>query len=63
MNIEYTRVNWVDLPATDTPLSSENLNTMDAGIAQVTELANTNDDAINDIGLPLTDEEIDEICV
>lgn len=63
MNITYTRVNWVDLPETDTPLSSENLNNMDYGIKQVSDLANELDDAVGDIGLPLTDAEIDEICV
>lgn len=29
----YTRVNWVDLPATTTPVDAANLNIMDAGIA------------------------------
>lgn len=29
----YTRVNWVDLPATTTPVDAANLNVMDAGIA------------------------------
>ena len=28
----YTRVNWEDLPSTDTPINAENLNKMDEGI-------------------------------
>lgn len=28
----YTRVNWEDLPSTDTPINATNLNVMDAGI-------------------------------
>ena len=28
----YTRVNWEDLPSTDTPISATNLNIMDEGI-------------------------------
>lgn len=33
----YTRVNWEDLPSTDTPINAENLNKMDEGINDVTE--------------------------
>lgn len=32
---EYERVNWEDLPSTETPLNADNLNQMDAGIAEL----------------------------
>lgn len=32
---EYERVNWEDLPSTETPLNADNLNVMDAGIAEL----------------------------
>lgn len=31
----YTRVNWENLPSTNTPVNAENLNKMDAGIANL----------------------------
>ena len=33
----YTRVNWENLPSTNTPLNATNLNKMDAGIANAVE--------------------------
>lgn len=33
----YTRVNWEDLPSTNTPVNATNLNKMDAGIANAVE--------------------------
>lgn len=33
----YTRVNWENLPSTNTPLNAPNLNKMDAGIANAVE--------------------------
>lgn len=37
----YTRVNWEDLPSTDTPINATNLNIMDAGIKDLdTEMGN-----------------------
>lgn len=33
----YTRVNWEDLPSTNTPINRTNLNKMDAGIANAVE--------------------------
>lgn len=39
----YTRVNWVDLPATTTPVDAANLNVMDSGIAAAATTATTLD--------------------
>ena len=37
----YTRVNWENLPSTDTPINAANLNIMDAGIKDLdTEMGN-----------------------
>lgn len=58
MNIVYERVEWEDLPQKTTPLNAENLNNMDAGIANVTDLANEIDTRV---GSALTAEELDEI--
>lgn len=58
MNIVYERVEWEDLPQKTTPLNAENLNNMDAGIANVTELANEIDTRV---GSAITTEELDEI--
>lgn len=58
MNIVYERVEWEDLPQKTTPLNAENLNNMDAGIANVTELANEIDTRV---GFAITAEELDEI--
>lgn len=33
----YTRVNWENLPSTNTPVNADNLNKMDAGIANAVE--------------------------
>lgn len=33
----YTRVNWENLPSTNTPINADNLNKMDAGIANAVE--------------------------
>lgn len=33
--MSYTRVNWENLPSTNTPVNAENLNKMDAGIASL----------------------------
>lgn len=60
MNIVYERVEWEDLPQKTTPLNAENLNTMDAGIANVTDLANEIDSRV---GLAMASEELDEILV
>lgn len=60
MNIVYERVEWEDLPQKTTPLNAENLNNMDAGIANVTDLANEIDSRV---GLAMTSEELDEILV
>ena len=38
----YTRVNWENLPSTNTPLNATNLNKMDAGIASLYPTAWTN---------------------
>ena len=35
--MSYTRVNWENLPSTNTPLNATNLNKMDAGIANAVE--------------------------
>jgi len=58
MNIVYDRVEWEDLPQKTTPLNAENLNNMDAGIANVTDLANEIDTRV---GSAITTEELDEI--
>lgn len=58
MNIVYERVEWEDLPQKTTPLNAENLNNMDAGIANVTDLANEIDTRV---GLAITTEELEEI--
>lgn len=58
MNIVYERVEWEDLPQKTTPLNAENLNNMDAGIANVTDLAN---DLDTRVGNAITAEELDEI--
>lgn len=58
MNIVYERVEWEDLPQKTTPLNAENLNNMDAGIANVTDLANELDTRV---GFAITAEELDEI--
>jgi len=58
MNIVYDRVEWEDLPQKTTPLNAENLNNMDAGIANVTDLANELDTRV---GSAITAEELDEI--
>ena len=58
MNIVYERVEWEDLPQKTTPLNAENLNNMDAGIANVTELANELDTRV---GNAITAEELIEI--
>ena len=58
MNIVYDRVEWEDLPQKTTPLNAENLNNMDAGIANVTDLANELDTRV---GFAITTEELDEI--
>lgn len=58
MNIVYERVEWEDLPQKTTPLNAENLNNMDAGIANVTDLANEIDTRV---GSAITAEELDEI--
>lgn len=58
MNIVYERVEWEDLPQKTTPLNAENLNNMDAGIANVTDLANELDTRV---GNAITAEELDEI--
>jgi len=58
MNIVYERVEWEDLPQKTTPLNAENLNNMDAGIANVTDLANELDTRV---GFAITTEELDEI--
>lgn len=58
MNIVYERVEWEDLPQKTTPLNAENLNNMDAGIANVTDLANELDTRV---GSAITAEELDEI--
>ena len=58
MNIVYDRVEWEDLPQKTTPLNAENLNNMDAGIANVTDLANEIDTRV---GNAITAEELDEI--
>jgi hypothetical protein len=58
MNIVYDRVEWEDLPQKTTPLNAENLNNMDAGIANVTDLANELDTRV---GNAITAEELDEI--
>ena len=58
MNIVYERVEWEDLPQKTTPLNAENLNHMDAGIANVTDLANELDTRV---GSAITAEELDEI--
>ena len=58
MNIVYDRVEWEDLPQKTTPLNAENLNNMDAGIANVTDLAN---ELETRVGFAITAEELDEI--
>lgn len=58
MNIVYERVEWEDLPQKTTPLNAENLNNMDAGIANVTDLANELDTRV---GFAITAEELEEI--
>lgn len=58
MNIVYERVEWEDLPQKTTPLNAENLNNMDAGIANVTDLANELDTRV---GSAITAEELDKI--
>lgn len=58
MNIVYDRVEWEDLPQKTTPLNAENLNNMDAGIANVTDLANELDTRV---GFAITAEELEEI--
>lgn len=53
----YTRVNWSDAPDTSTPISADNLNQMDAGIAsldaekQDTLVSGTNIKTINNTSL------------
>lgn len=51
--MEYDRVNWEDSPSTSTPLTAENLNKMDAGIAALytatTQLQNDVTQAQEDI--------------
>ncbi len=58
MAVVYERVEWEDLPSTATPLNSENLNTMDSAIASVVELANILEESLNEIGLPMTEEQL-----
>lgn len=51
----YERINWQDAPSTDTPLSAENLNTMDSKIAdldsQVTQLDEKHEALEDDVEL------------
>ncbi len=39
-DVVYNRVNWEDLPSTDTPINATNLNKMDLGVSQVVARAN-----------------------
>lgn len=48
MSITYERVNWEDSPSTQTPVNADNLNNMDAGIADLADWVNENEDALND---------------
>lgn len=46
----YTRVNWENLPSTNTPVNATNLNKMDAGIANLeTEIANRTSYSTNEV--------------
>jgi hypothetical protein len=46
----YTRVNWENLPSTNTPVNADNLNKMDAGIANLeTEVENRTSYSTNEV--------------
>lgn len=46
----YTRVNWENLPSTNTPVNATNLNKMDAGIANLeTEVENRTSYSTNEV--------------
>lgn len=49
MAVTYERVNWVDEPSTDTPLSAENLNKMDEGISELAEWSGDIEESIDDL--------------
>lgn len=49
MAVTYERVNWVDEPSTDTPLSAENLNKMDEGISELAEWSENVEESIDDL--------------
>ena len=55
----YERVNWENLPSTNTPVNADNLNKMDAGIANIDTKLNAKQDKLTaGTGIEITDENI-----
>lgn len=57
----YTRVNWEDLPSTDTPINATNLNKMDEGIKTNDDklLGNTSMGSIKTTGISINNKTLD----
>ena len=53
----YERVNWENLPSTNTPVNADNLNKMDEGIANIdTKINSKQDKLIAGTGIEITDK-------
>lgn len=59
MGVTYERVNWEDSPSTQTPLNADNLNNMDAGIADLADEVNNVTSAMQTVSSDITDLKAD----